>query len=304
MDNAHKDHLVKGVACGLAAFFLFSIMSASAKLLSDTHSVFEIAFYRSLLGAVPLAIYICAKKRTDLLRVKKPVTLFFRILTGIFGLAVSFLALKYMPMADATLIFMSATLITPALAAIFLKEQVGLHRWGAIIIGLAGVAIIVKPTGDVTMVGIIIAFVAAWTHASAQIFLRILKEENSFTISFYFMVGGALLMLPFIPFVAVTPTWNEIPLFIAVSASGSLAQICLAYALSNASASVISPLNFSGLLWAVVLDIIVWSVMPGWPIFAGGAIIIAAQSYIIYREKRAKNRKERLKATEDTGHLH
>jgi drug/metabolite transporter (DMT)-like permease len=300
MDSAHKDNLVKGIACGLGAFFLFAIMSASAKLLTDTHSVFEIAFYRSIIGFVPFTLYIIIKRRSDLLRVKKPITLFFRIFIGINGLAISFLALKYMPMADATLIFMSATLITPALAAIFLKEHVGLHRWGAIIIGLVGVAIIVKPTGDVTMLGIGIAVIAACTHASAQIFLRILKEENSMTVTYYFLFGGALLMLPFMFFSSSIPTPDEFLLFLTVGVSGTLAQICLAYALSNASASVISPLNFSGLLWAVVLDIMIWNIVPGWPIFAGGAIIIIAQSYIIYREKRA----ERLGAIGDKDHSH
>ena len=289
----HKDQIFKGIGFGLAAFFLFAAMSAAAKLLTDTHSVFEIAFYRSLIAAVPFAGFILLSKRYDLLVVKKRGALAFRIVIGIVGLVFTFSAMKHLPIADATLIFLTATLITPMMALIILKEKMGRRRWLAIIFGLCGVALLVGPTGQGAMIGIIFGFAAAFCHSSTQVVLRILKQENSLTITFYFLIGGSLLMAPFMPFVA-SPFENaqELWLMATVGATGAIAQICLSLAFKYAPANSISPFNFSGILWATLFDILIWSYIPGWPVFLGAAMMLMAKLYILNRERiHARNAK-------------
>lgn len=281
-----NDRVFIGIGLGLTAFFMFAVMNAAAKLLTDTHHVIEISFYRGIIAAIPFLIYIFAKKRTDLFKVKHPALLSARVCIGTFGMVITIGAMKYMPMADATLIFLSATLITPAMAFFFLKEDMGWRRWAAIIIGMFGVAFVVQPTGQVQLIGTIMACGAACTHSMIQVLLRALKGESGLTITLYFLVGGTLLLAPFMPLIA-TPFTDpyEILLLLFVGLSGGIGQFALSYAFKFAPASTISPFNFSGLLWATFFDILIWSYIPGWPVFLGAAMMLGAKLYILNRER-------------------
>lgn len=283
----HKDHTFKGIAYGIAAFFLFAVMSAAAKLLTDTHSIFEIAFYRSLIAVTPFTIYIIVTRNTQILHVKRPFILLLRVIIGLVGLLFTFSAMKYLPMSNATLIFLTSTLITPVLAFFILKERMGWRRWAAIIFALCGVVLVAQPDGqELVLFGLLCAFIAAFCHSSTQIALRTLKEESSVAITFYFLIGGAIIMAPFMIHNAGSfETAQDIGLIVLVSAAAALGQLCLSHALKFAPANSISPFNFSGLLWATLFDIMIWSYIPGWPVFAGASMMLAAKIYILHRER-------------------
>lgn len=287
----HQDRIFLGIAYGMVAFFMFAVMNASAKWLTQTHHITEIGFWRCFIAALPVLAYILITHQFTLFKVNRPWLLLMRTLIGNIGLIFTFGAMQNLPMADATLLFLCSTLITPILAFFFLNERMGLRRWIAIIIGLGGVALLVQPSGEVKLLGILMGCAAAFTHASVQVTLRALKEENSVTVTFYFLIGGALMMTPFLPFTASgITTSNELLLIMAVGGSGALAQICLTFAFKNAPANTVSPFNFSGLLWATIFDIVIWSYIPGWPVFLGGAIMIGAKLYILHREKLHANK--------------
>ena len=288
----HKDRVMRGILFGCAAMFMFAVMQAFAKTLSTTHNVIEIAFYRNLIALLPLIIWVMVRKKYHLLKTDKPVALLFRALIGSVGLIITFWAVQHLPLADATVIFLTSALMIPAFSFFFLKEYIGIHRWSAIIIGLLGVIVMVGPSGHVPAIGIAIAFAAAITHAAAQIFLRHLRTESTFTVTFYFIVSGVIVAGIFMPFVAKMPQVSELFLFLCVGITGGVGQYCLASALKLAPASVIAPINYTGLLWATLLDIIFWSYLPGWPVFMGGAIIIAAQAYIMHRERLSLRRSQ------------
>jgi drug/metabolite transporter (DMT)-like permease len=281
----HEDQVARAVLYGLIAYFLLAVMQACGKILSENHSIIEIAFYRNIISVIPLTAFIFFTGRTKLLKTREPVLLFARVITGFLGLITIFWSFALLPMAEATVILMTSVLIAPALAFFFLDEHMGPHRWGAIIIGLIGVAIMVGPTGDFPYIGAIIAFTSACLQAVIQIFLRRLKTENSFTVAYYFMLGGAVISALFLPFVAKMPGPEEWLLFLGVGISGGLAQFFITSAFRLAPAGVISPLNYTGLIWAVIFDILVWHNTPGWAVFAGAAIIIASQGYILHRER-------------------
>lgn len=281
----HEDHIARGIMFGCTAMFMLALMNVFAKFVSENHNVIEIAFYRSLVAAVPLLIYVLATRRFEILKTKKPGLLVWRVLIGTAGLVVTFKAFALLPLADATVILMTSVLIVPALAFFFLGEKMGIHRWSAIVIGLVGVIVMMRPTGEVATIGILVAFTAAFMHSIIHIFLRSLKTESSFTVTFYFISGGAVLCGLFMPFVAKTPTPHEFLLLVGVGITGGLAQFCLTSAFRLAPASVISPLNYTGLIWATMFDIMVWHHMPMWTVFAGAGVILASQAYILHRER-------------------
>ncbi len=280
----HKDNIMKGAAYAASAFFLLAMMSACAKVLSHNHHIFEVVFYRNFVAFVPMVLYIIIYKNWDLLRANNKKMMSLRVIIGVSGLIVTFYALKYLPISDATVLFMTSNLIIPVLAFLLLKEHIGKHRWIAIAIGFCGVVMVAGPTGMVSTFGVFLAIFAACFHAVIQILLRHLKNEQAFTVTFYFILGGVILPGIAMPWVATYPTQQDIALFIALGITGGLAQYCLTSAFKYAPASIAAPFNYTGLLWATGLDIIIWNYTPKWPVFIGGAIIVGAQLYIIYRE--------------------
>lgn len=272
----------------------FAIMQAFAKALSETHSVIEIAFYRNAVSLIPLLAWVAMQKKIHLLKTAKPVALFFRAVVGTAGLIATFAAIRYLPLADATVIFLTSVLMIPALSFFFLKEHIGIHRWSTIILGLLGVILMVNPTGHVQALGALIAFIGAIAMAAAQVFLRHLRTESAFTVTFYFILSGVIIPGLFMPFIAVMPTPRETLLLLGTGFTGLLGQFFLTSSLKLAPTSVIAPLNYTGLLWATILDIVFWNYIPGVRVFAGAAIIIASQAYIIHREKRAQASEQSL----------
>jgi len=121
----HQDKVFIGIFFGVLAFFGFAVMSMGAKLLSDTHSVFEISFYRCLITLVPMGAYVLWSKRYALISVYNKKLVFLRVILGILAVLSTFGTAKYLPLADATLLFMMATLITPAFAFFALIQS---HR--------------------------------------------------------------------------------------------------------------------------------------------------------------------------------
>jgi drug/metabolite transporter (DMT)-like permease len=285
---AHNDHVVLGMAAGMGAYFMFSVMVLFAKLLSVNHSVIEIAFYRNLIGSVPFLFIVYGLSRRDILvlRTRRSLVV-FRAILGAISLVVTFWAFSLMPLADTTALLFASSLFIPVLGVVFLRELVGPYRWSAVLIGFAGVIIMARPTGDVYLFGTVVALSAAFLHAVLQIILRYLgRYETPETISFYFFVVGTVVTAIAMPFVATTPTLAEIPLFLGVGLSGAAAQWLLSVAYKNAPAAVVTVFNYTSIIWATLFGWMVWNEWPLPAVMAGAAIVIASNILIIWRESR------------------
>lgn len=288
---AHQDHIMRGIVFALLAYFMFGVMQAGAKILSETHNVIEVAFYRNLIAFVPLVIYMTLKNQWGILKTKKPKMVAFRGIFGTISLIITFLTFHYLPMADATVILFTAIILTPALAFFMLGEHIGARRWSAIIIGLIGVIIMVRPSGEVPLIGICIGFLTALGHATINVTLRHLKTEPPISATFSFIFCGVLIPGLIMPFIAKTPESSELLLFLMVGISGGLGQFFLTSAFSKAPASLVAMFNYTGLIWAALFDIAIWKNIPGVTVFVGAAIILSANLYIVHRERLAEKKK-------------
>jgi drug/metabolite transporter (DMT)-like permease len=284
----HRDNVVLGMAAGLAAFFMFSLMVLFAKLLSTNHSVIEIAFYRNLIGTLPFLFVIFALGRRDIVRLHtKPVLVISRAAIGSASLIITFYAYSLMPLAETTALLFASSLFIPVLAVFILKEPVGPFRWSAIVFGFAGVIVMARPTGDIYVLGVTVALCAALLHAILQIILRYLGQfEKPETISFYFFVVGTLITAIAMPFIAVRPTVDEFPLLLGVGLSGAAAQWLLSVAYKNAPAAVVTVFNYTSIVWATLFGFMIWNEWPMPTVVAGAVIVIASNLFIVWRESR------------------
>lgn len=284
----HKEHVVLGMSAAAAAFFMFTMMNAFAKMLSANHSVIEIAFYRNLIACLPFLIMVFAFGRREILIIRsKPSLVGIRAVIGTISLLTTFIAYSMMPMADTTALLFTASLFIPVLGVIFLKESVGPYRWAAVAMGFIGVVIMSQPSGDMTTLGIFIALFAALMHAVLQIILRYLSRfESPETISFYFFVVGVVLTALPLPFIAVRPTQEEVPLLIGVGLSGAAAQWLLSVAFRHARAAVVTVFNYSSIVWATLFGWMIWNDWPLPTVIAGAVVVITSNILIIWRESR------------------
>lgn len=285
----HPEHVVLGMSSAVAAFLMFTIMNTFAKMLSVNHSVIEIAFYRNLIACLPFLIMIFVFGRREILIIRsKPSLVGIRAAIGTASLITTFYAYSIMPMADTTALLFTASLFIPVLGVIFLKESVGPYRWAAVAIGFVGVLIMSHPSGEVYTFGILVALSAALLHATLQIIVRYLgRYESTETIAFYFFVVGLFLTALPLPFIAVRPTMEEIPLLLGVGLSGAAAQWLLTYAFRNAKAAIITVFNYSSIVWATLFGWMIWNEWPLPTVIAGAAVVIASNVLMIWRESRA-----------------
>jgi drug/metabolite transporter (DMT)-like permease len=287
-DNLKRDNVVLGMAAAMGAFFMFSLMVLFAKLLSENHSVIEIAFYRNLIGTLPFLFVIFALGRRDIMQLHtKPVLVISRAVIGTASLIITFFAYSLMPLAETTALLFASSLFIPVLAVLILKESVGPYRWSAILFGFAGVVVMARPTGDVYVLGVAVALCAALLHAILQIMLRYLGQfEKPETISFYFFVVGTLITAIAMPFIAVRPTVDEFPLLLGVGFSGAAAQWMLSVAYKNAPAAIVTVFNYTSIVWATLFGFMIWNEWPVPTVIAGAVIVIASNLLIIWRESR------------------
>tara|TARA_R110002096_G_scaffold188467_2_gene368367 strand:- start:3244 stop:4116 length:873 start_codon:yes stop_codon:yes gene_type:complete len=278
-----------GAAVG--AYFMLSLMVAFAKILSDTHSVIEIAFYRNVIGCLPFLFIVFALGRREILILRtRPAWVAFRAVLGTVSLVVTFWAYSLMPLADTAALLFTASLFIPVLGVIFLKESVGPWRWSAVAIGFVGVMIMTRPSGDVFILGVSVALFAAFLHATLQIILRYLgRYESPATISFYFFAIGSVLTTAAMPFVAVMPTLDEFPYLLGVGLSGAAAQWLLSVAYRNAPAAIVTVFNYTSIVWAMLFGWMIWNDWPATAVLIGAVIVIASNVLIAWRESRRRS---------------
>jgi drug/metabolite transporter (DMT)-like permease len=183
-------------------------------------------------------------------------------------------------------IFMCAPLVVAALSAPMLGETVRRAQWAAITVGLAGVLLMLRPSGgDWVSVGSVAAVVAALCYSLAVITLRVLaRTDTTESMVFWFTammaLGAGTLSIPgWRPL--QPPDW---PLLVGLGLAGSLGQHFITEAFRNAPVAVVTPLEYTALVWGVVLDFAIWHVLPGASTLLGGAIVVGAGLYVIRRE--------------------
>ncbi|MDQ2696605.1 MAG: DMT family transporter, partial [Pseudomonadota bacterium] len=255
-----------GIAAALAAYFLLSVMNMFAKLLGDHHHPLEVGFLRNLIALMPFLLWAVV---VGFGRLKTPKLggIAIRSVIGTISLVVTFAAYIAMPMADTTALLFTSSLLLPVFSSFLLKENVGPWRWGAIVIGFAGVLVMVQPTGAVNATGVALALSAAFLHATLGLILRYLgKTESPMVVTFYFLLIGTLgtsLPMPFVASPLRPELWWQ---YLGLGLSGALAQFLLATAFRHAQAAVVTVFNYSGIVWATLFGWLIWNDWPTVPV--------------------------------------
>ncbi|MBS9475672.1 DMT family transporter [Ancylobacter radicis] len=285
---------LKGIALQIGATFLFTIMSALVRIVSAHVPTGEVVFARSFFALFPLLVMLAWRREIGAaIRTANPLGHIIRGTVGVCSMGLGFSALALIPLADATAIGFTAPLLTVILAAIFLRERVQIYRWAAVVVGLGGVVIMLWPhlAGDFDTpghkIGALMALIAAGFTAGAMIQVRRLTQtETTPAIVFYFQALAAVAGLASAAWGWVIPTPLEAVLLVSTGIIGGVGQILLTESYRYAPASVVAPFSYSAMLWSLLLGFILFAEVPPLLVLLGGAIVIGAGLFVIWRERQ------------------
>jgi len=291
-------NLFKAIGFKLISALLFAAMSALVRQLGDVAPVGQMVFFRSACAIPPvLLIYAYRGELATAVRTGRPFGQLGRGMLSVGGMFTNFSALTRLPLADATAISFASPLITVALAAIVLKEHVRIYRWSAVLVGFAGVIVMLVPHFDsghyavagaatAATVGSVLALISAFCNAGTVIQTRRLTQsETTSSIVFYFSLVTALAGALTLPFAWHSPTGSELVKLIALGVLGGIAHIFLTESYRHATASVLAPFDYSAMLWALLLGYWVFGELPSALVYVGASIVAGAGLYVIWRER-------------------
>jgi drug/metabolite transporter (DMT)-like permease len=291
-------NLFKAIGLKLISALLFAAMSALVRQLGDVAPVGQMVFFRSAFAILPVVvIYALRGELMTAVRTNRPLGQLGRGSLSVAGMFTNFSALTRLPLADATAISFASPLITVALAALILKEKIRVYRWTAVLVGFAGVIVMLIPHLDVThyaaigtataTVGAALALISAFCNAGTVIQTRRLTQsETTSSIVFYFSLICAIAGAATLPFAWHTPTAPELVKLMMLGLLGGLAHIFLTESYRHASASVIAPFDYSSMLWALLLGWWLFGELPAPLVYLGATIVAGAGLYVIYRERQ------------------
>jgi len=290
----------RGVIFMLLACAIFAVMSAVVKSMVDRVPFLEQMFFRSAF-ALPVVLLIVLQPTRGgslaaALRTKRLPGHVLRAASGTLAMGCSFYALGVLPLAEHTAVTNTTPLFVTLLSIPFLGEKVGLHRFGAVLAGFLGIAIIALGQGAFTgdyggavRFGLIAAVLHGIFSAATTLMVRSLSAtESSITIVLWqsLLMSGVLALM--MPFVWVTPNTHDLMLLILIGLLGGVAQVLMTEAWASAQVSSIAPYSYSSLLWAVLFGWIAFGDVPGLWTIIGSIVIVGASLYILHRELRRR----------------
>lgn len=271
----------------LVAVALFALMDAGLKQLTADYGAFQVAALRGLSSlpfVLPWALWRGGVR--PLLRVRWPL----HALRGVLGVVmmVGFVyALRGLPLSTAYSLFFVAPLLVTALSVPILGERVGPRRWTAIVIGLVGVVVLLRPTGDGLLSLSALAVIAsALAYAIGTLLVRVLARTDSTESMMVWLMVSIALGSTLLAWPQWVPVRGEhLWLIAGVGLSGALAQYAITEAFRRGEASLIAPLEYTALVWGVLLDLTLWGVLPDGVTWIGAGIIVASGLYLLRRER-------------------
>jgi drug/metabolite transporter (DMT)-like permease len=285
-----------GIMLKCLSVVVFTVMGAIAKATSEGGLGVppgQQVFFRSLFAIPVILTWLALRRELGVgLRTHRPMGHFYRGIIGTASMGLGFWALALLPFPEVTALGYAAPLLVVIFAAMFLGEDVRLFRLSMVVLGMIGVTIVLSPRittgtdlGYKETLGAVVTLTAAACTALAQIFVRkLVREERTSAIVFWFSITSTLLGLLTLPFGWVMPDMTQAALLVSMGLLGGLGQILMTSAYRYADASLVAPFEYVSMILALIIGWFVFGEAPTLVMLAGAALVITAGILIIWRE--------------------
>ena len=277
-----------GIGLAILSTIAFAAGMGAVRHLSTSMHTFQIAFFVAFFGLLTMLPWIIRFGLRPLYTEKLGLHIARGVLS-IVGIWAVYYALSVTPIATVTALNFLMPIFTTILAVVFLKEQVGVVKCGAILFGFAGVFVIVRPGFVVLDQGALMVIGASLLFAFVILVMKVLTRTDSIvTITIYAVILRAPLALVPALFVWEWPDRHQLMWLAAMGVFSTLAIMAFTQALKEVETNVISPLFFLQLIWAAAIGYFFFAEIPGIFTWVGGAMIISSVSYMAYYEEVRK----------------
>ena len=295
----------KGILYILLAMMVFSVQDGIMKHIYNFVSLYEVYLIRTVISFVLILTFLILTKKPIVFKSKYPVLTFFRVILFFFGFSSFYISLTVLPLGTATALFFVTPFLITIFAHFFLKEEIGMRRWSAVVVGFIGVYIALNPDFSNFNYLSLLPIFCAFCYSLSMIIIKKTSDKDSvYTQTFTFYIGAIILSIIFYFIIGdgqyntsdhpasqfIFREWfvdfnNNILLMSITGVTATVAFLFLFTAYSIASPSVISPFEYSILFWSPLIGWLYFDEIPTLSTVVGILIIVSSGIYIFIREK-------------------
>lgn len=279
---------LQGALLALAAMGLYATHDVVVKYLGSSFSAIQILFFSALLSFPLVTSFILQDRSGGSFWPRHPGWVALRTVSSIITSVCAFYAFGVLPLAQTYAILFAIPLIITILSIPILGETVRLRRWTAVIVGLLGVLIVLRPGQAALSSGHMAALVAAITGAMTAIIVRkVGTDERPVVLLVYPILANVLVMGAALPFVYLPMSGNELGLMAVIAVLGLLGSLLSILSYRLAEAVIAAPMQYSQIVWAIVYGTLIFNDRPDATTLLGAGIVIASGIYVVLRETTA-----------------
>ena len=300
-----KNNNPKGILFIMLAMLVFSAQDSIMKYIFSFVSLYEVYLIRTLVSLIVILLFLKLTKKPIIFKTHYPLLTFCRVILFFFGFSFFYVSLTVLPLGTATALFFVTPFLITIFAKFFLKEQIGPRRWLAVIIGFMGVYVILSPDFDNFDFMSLTPILCAFCYSLSMIIIKLTSDnDNVYTQTFSFYIGAIFISVIFYFIIGdgqyntinhpasqfifrewFTDLENSILLMIATGFTASLAFVFVFSAYRIASPAVVSPFEYSILLWSSLSGWFFFNEIPNLKTIIGMLLIVFGGIYIFIREK-------------------
>jgi len=300
-----KNNNPKGIILILLAMMVFSVQDGIMKHIYNFVSLYEIYLIRTVVSFILILIFLIITKKPIVFKSQYPILTLCRVILFFFGFSSFYISLTVLPLGTATALFFVTPFLITIFAHFFLKEEIGPRRWAAIAVGFIGVYITLNPDFSNFNYLSLLPILCAFCYSLSMIIIKMTSDKDSvytqtftfyigaiiFSMIFYFVIGDGKFNTTEHPAAQfILREWfvdieNSILFMVATGVTATVAFLLLFTAYSIASPAVVSPFEYSILLWSPLIGWLYFNEVPTLSTVIGILIIVSSGIYIFLREK-------------------
>ena len=295
----------KGIFFILIAMIVFSVQDGIMKHIYNFVSLYEIYLIRTVVSFVLILLFLIITKKPIVFKSQYPLLTFTRVILFFFGFSSFYVSLTVLPLGTATALFFVTPFLITIFAHFFLKEEIGLRRWSAVVVGFIGVYVTLNPDFSNFNYLSLLPILCALCYSLSMIIIKKTSEKDSvYTQTFTFYIGAIIISIIFYFIIGdgqynvsdhpasqfIFREWfvdfnSNILLMTATGVTATIAFLFLFTAYSIASPAVVSPFEYSILFWSPLIGWLYFDEIPSLNTVVGILIIVSSGVYIFMREK-------------------
>jgi drug/metabolite transporter (DMT)-like permease len=273
-----------GISLALLSVFIFTFNNAIGKWFIASFPVLEFLLIRAIASIALLTPFYWREGLAPFRAAPLKRLQLLRIALAAFEITAFYWALSYLTLADTLTLWLAAPIYVTALSAVLLREKVGRRLWAAIIVGFAGVVLVMRPTSASLTAPALIGVAGGVAYACGLLLTRRLRGTHDMVLLTGQLAGVLIFGLVAAPFVWVTPSPRDCAIIAGIAVLSTVASLYYIRALKLAPASIIAPYKNTMIIWGVIFGYVFFGEVPDLTKLAGAAIIIGAGLYIFVHE--------------------